>query len=393
MANNKIKILVVIPTLEIGGGAEKNAFNLGNKFKKRYDLRYLNFYKKTNVYDTDQFVYNLDEKSNKNIISKAIYIIKRLLFITKVRHEFKPDLVISFGFYSNLCVAVASLFRTYRVILSVRSDLNRQNLLIRYLSVLLYNRMDVTHVVTKKMERELTSLGIQNTFHIYNGHDIERYRCMSKDDFETKIPKGVYVYLNIARLSYAKGQWHLLKAFSLCVERHPNSMLIIIGEGELRSELETLINDLQIRDKVVVLDNKNNIFPYLKRADSFCFTSLFEGLPNVLIETLATRTPIVTTDCVSGPREIVFPQLDVDESVSYPFQSSCGILTAPFTSTGFDKTPKVSDLERKFAFAMGAVRSLKSQDSDYDSRVFAFSEDRIVKQWHQLISRLCIRQN
>jgi len=252
--------------------------------------------------------------------------------------------------------------------------------------------MDVTHVVTKKMERELSSLGIKNTFHIYNGHNIERYRSMSRDDLATKIPNDAYVYLNIARLDYAKGQWHLLKSFSLCVGQYPNSMLIIIGEGDLKKELEALIDALQIRDKVMILNNKLNIFPYIKRANCLCFTSLFEGLPNVLIETLAIQTPVITTDCISGPREIVFPQLDVDESVSYPFQSNCGILTSPFTSAGFDKTIKVTNLERKFALAMGTVRSLQSQDSDYDSRVFTFSEDRIVNQWHQLISSLSIRQ-
>ena len=73
LPSNKIKVLFIIPTLEIGGGAEKNAFNLGNKFKARYDIRYLNFYNKTRVYDTGQFVYNLNERSNKNLISKFLY--------------------------------------------------------------------------------------------------------------------------------------------------------------------------------------------------------------------------------------------------------------------------------------------------------------------------------
>jgi glycosyltransferase involved in cell wall biosynthesis len=111
-----------------------------------------------------------------------------------------------------------------------------------------------------------------------------------------------------------------------------------------------------------------------------------------LIETLAIQTPVITTDCISGPREIVFPQLDVDESVPYPFHASCGILTAPFTSTGFETSIKVTHLERKFALAMGDVRSLVSQNSDYESRVSAFSEDRIIDQWYHLIDGLFIRQ-
>jgi hypothetical protein len=91
-------------------------------------------------------------------------------------------------------------------------------------------------------------------------------------------------------------------------------------------------------------------------------------------------------------QEIVFPQLDVDELVSYPFHANCGILTAPFTSTRFDSSIKVTHLERKFALAMGAVRSLVSQNSDYESRVCAFSEDRIIDEWYQLIDGLCTSQ-
>lgn len=393
MPSNKIKVLFIIPTLEIGGGAEKNAYNLGNKFKDRYDICYLNFYNKMRVYDTDQFVYNHNEKSNKNFISRLLYVFKRLIFIRKVCNEFKPDLVISFGFHSNIIVSICSLFRTYRVILSVRSNLKRESRFIRYLSIALYNRMDATHVITKKMSRDLSSLGIKNTFHIYNGHNVELYRSMASDVLPTKIPNEAYVYLNIGRLNYAKGQWHLLKAFSVCVEKYPNSMLIIIGEGELKKELEALIDALQIKDKVLMLDNKLNIFPYIKRANCCCFSSLFEGLPNVLIETLAIQTPIITTDCISGPREIVFPQLDVDESVSYPFHASCGILTAPFMSTGLETSIKVTHLERKFALAMEDVRSLVSQNSDYESRVSAFSEDRIIDQWYHLIDSLCKRQS
>jgi len=237
LPSNKIKVLFIIPTLEIGGGAEKNAYNLGNKFKDRYDICYLNFYNKTRVYDTGQFVYNHNEKSNKNFISRLLYVFKRLIFIRKVCNEFKPDLVISFGFHSNIIVSICSLFRTYRVILSVRSNLKRESRFIRYLSIALYNRMDVTHVITKKMSRDLSSLGIKNTFHIYNGHNVELYRSMASDVLPTKIPNEAYVYLNIGRLNYAKGQWHLLKAFSVCVEKYPNSMLIIIGEGELNTKI------------------------------------------------------------------------------------------------------------------------------------------------------------
>ena len=69
--------------------------------------------------------------------------------------------------------------------------------------------MDATHVVTKKMHQNLSSLGINNITQIYNGHNIERYIEMAEHDLEIEIPEAKFVYLNIGRLSYPKSQWHL----------------------------------------------------------------------------------------------------------------------------------------------------------------------------------------
>ena len=114
----KNKILIVIPSLEKGGGAEKNAYIIGRELSKSSEVRYLNFYNKSEVYKIKQKNYNLYEESNKSFLKKIIYIFKRIIFIKKICQEYKPDLLISFGFNSNILVALTSLKRDYKVILS-----------------------------------------------------------------------------------------------------------------------------------------------------------------------------------------------------------------------------------------------------------------------------------
>ena len=239
-------------------------------------------------------------------------------------------------------MSISSLARNFKVVLSVRSDIFKQGFIVRNISRLLYNKMDLTHVITKKMNNDLLSMGINNTEHIYNGHDIQSYQTMANKDLPISLSNEKYIYLNIGRLNEAKGQWHLLKAFSLCVIKDPNLILIIIGEGELERDLKSLIKLLHLEDKVIMLSNTLNIFPYIKRANCFCFTSLYEGLPNVLIETLSVNTPIITSDCISGPREIAFPELNVEEKISYPYESDGSILTAPFVSSNIDISTKIN---------------------------------------------------
>lgn len=247
--------------------------------------------------------------------------------------------------------------------------------------------MDATHVITKKMQETFISLGVKNTVLIYNGHNLELYRSLANESLPINISDDKYVYLNIGRLSYAKGQWHLLKSFSICAKKNPDTILIIIGEGELKKDLELLINSLNIKDRVLILNNTSNIFPYIKRADCFCFTSIYEGLPNILIETISIGTPIVTTDCISGPREILFPELAVNRKIKYPHQSSDAILTAPFPPSSADMSINIEKLEKEYAAAMDSIRFNISHKIDQRDKANIFAEDLIIKKWDQLIKK------
>lgn len=94
----------------------------------------------------------------------------------------------------------------------------------------------------------------------------------------------------------------LIKAFSLVRQNRP-CRLIILGQGRKENRLRKLCDELGINNDVCFPGFTDNPYPWLKRADLFVLSSLWEGSPNVLTEALAVGTPVVSTDCQSGPRE------------------------------------------------------------------------------------------
>ncbi len=107
-----------------------------------------------------------------------------------------------------------------------------------------------------------------------------------------------------------------------------DAKLYIIGDGELKSNLEFIIDKLKLKDKVILLGKQSNPYKYLVQADCFVFSSLYEGFPNVLLEALACKLPIISSDCQSGPREIFTPNSDVNFQIQNDIEiADYGILT------------------------------------------------------------------
>ena len=110
--------------------------------------------------------------------------------------------------------------------------------------------------------------------------------------------------LALGRLVEQKGFSTLIRAFArLRAER--SVRLVILGEGELRQELESETERLGVSSDVVLPGFVNNPFPVLRQANLFVLSSGWEGLPNGLIQAMACGTPVVSTDCPSGPAEIL----------------------------------------------------------------------------------------
>jgi glycosyltransferase involved in cell wall biosynthesis len=116
--------------------------------------------------------------------------------------------------------------------------------------------------------------------------------------------KEVPVVISVGRLHEQKDFATLIKAFASRRRKEPMK-LIILGEGEERKSLERLADELGALKYINMPGFMENPYSHLKRADLFVLSSKWEGLPNVLIEAMACGLPVVSTDCPSGPREIL----------------------------------------------------------------------------------------
>ncbi len=112
------------------------------------------------------------------------------------------------------------------------------------------------------------------------------------------------VILAVGRLHVAKDFPTLFRAFTL-VRKEINARLLILGDGDKRQELEALAKDLGITQDLDMPGFVENPYTYMKRASVFVLSSQWEGLPTVLVEAMACGCPVVSTDCPSGPSEIL----------------------------------------------------------------------------------------
>lgn len=113
------------------------------------------------------------------------------------------------------------------------------------------------------------------------------------------------VILAVGRLTEAKNFGLLIRAFHALYQQHPQTRLIILGEGELRAEFAALVQALGLTEVVDLPGFDPNPYAYFKYAELFVLSSNWEGLPGVLIQALASKIKVVSTNCPSGPKEIL----------------------------------------------------------------------------------------
>ena len=115
----------------------------------------------------------------------------------------------------------------------------------------------------------------------------------------------LHVILSVGRLANSKNFSRLIRAFAGVAREDPSTRLVILGEGLLRTDLEAEIARAGLEDVVAMPGFVENPYPSLSRAAVFALSSVYEGLPTVLIEAMACGTPIVATDSAGGVREIL----------------------------------------------------------------------------------------
>jgi glycosyltransferase involved in cell wall biosynthesis len=166
---------------------------------------------------------------------------------------------------------------------------------------------------------------------IYNSVDLAQVSSKIDSDphLPMPIPLGAYTFVHAGRLTAQKAQERLLRAFARVHEKENRARLLILGGGEDEGTLKALAKALGLAEAVHFTGFVDNPFYYIGRCRAFVLSSEYEGFGNVIIEALACSTPVVSTDCKSGPREILSPHSDIHQQSVAVEVGEYGLLTAP----------------------------------------------------------------
>jgi glycosyltransferase involved in cell wall biosynthesis len=149
--------------------------------------------------------------------------------------------------------------------------------------------------------------------------------------------------------------------------------LIILGDGPEKDHLLNIIKENSLERNVFLLGHKNNPYPYISKAKTFILTSESEAFGMVLVESLILGTPVISTDCEFGPREIIAPELNIQEKITYPYISKNGIL--------LDKEDPLKNFEDLEELISNLKKTLKTEHLD------RFYSKNIYKSWERIITK------
>ncbi len=151
-----------------------------------------------------------------------------------------------------------------------------------------------------------------------NSIDIEKFsfnqKVRDKMRDELKLDKDTFVLIHIGRFAYQKNHEFLIKFFGEFVKKETNTKLYLIGEGELKEQMQNLVDELKLNDKVVFVGTTSQVSDYLQAADCFVFPSNHEGLGIVAVEAQASNLPVVASTKVPGEAQMNdnFVRLDLE---------------------------------------------------------------------------------
>jgi glycosyltransferase involved in cell wall biosynthesis len=195
------------------------------------------------------------------------------------------------------------------------------------------------------------------------------------------------VIVSSGRLVRQKGHHELIRAFADLCQTNEQAMLMIIGEGPLRKELVELSRSLGIKERVVFENFHKNLVACLKKSTVFVLSSHVEGFPNVLLEALSIGLPVISTDCSSGPRELLAPDTDPFVKTQTIDYAQFGVLTPPFNSVTINND-SLSYAEKNLSRAIRILLEKNEMRDHYRqnarARAVMFSEKNIQQKWLEL---------
>lgn len=300
-----MKILFVITGLGLGG-AERQICLLADKFYQRgHDVKIISLNGETTVRPEENNIQILNLSLKKNPIS----FLKVILGCHKIIQDYQPVVVHSHMFHANIFMRLVALFfkKKYKLICTAHNK-NEGGALRMFTYRLTDRYADTnTNVSQEALDEFIRIKAFSNTHAelVYNGIDIEKFTYNTEDRFalrqQLKVQNDEFLILAVGRLTAAKDYPNLLNAFKTLPEHY---RLIIIGEGELRGDIEKRIHELALTSRITLLGSINDVNRYYSACDLFVLASEWEGFGLVVAEAMACKRIAVCTDA-GGVKEVI----------------------------------------------------------------------------------------
>lgn len=281
------------------GGAEKQNVMLANAMAdKGHDVTVISISADNNCYQLNnkvKYLYLPDRRTN------ALRIVTRFADIRNILKKINPDITINFWFQSAYLTAFMNKNITGKVVYSERGDPGDKEYwgplgIIRKITLpridgFVFQSKGAQSFFNNKVQ--LRSTVIPNPVFI-NAEDYPEVKTRR------------HTIVTVGRLHPQKNQKLIIKSFSQIADKIPDYSLEIYGDGELKEDLQKLIDDLKLSNRAFLMGTSQEILRLIYDASLFVLSSDYEGLPNTLIEAMGLGIPCISTDCSpGGAREII----------------------------------------------------------------------------------------
>lgn len=398
MGNNKKKNIAIIIPFLTGGGAERAASNLSLYLSEKKYNKYIILYNaEKRVYPYGGNLIDLNIKAINNPFGKISNLIRRIYKLKKIKRQLHIQTSISFLNAANI-VNIFSRVED-KIIVSIRNHRSKSSSdfygkIHNYLMKKYYSRADVVVAVSKGVKEDLIkNYGIDDNKIrvIYNFYDLKKIQQLAGEKIEDKY-KNIFsnpVIINMGRLSRQKGQWHLIRAFKKVKEKIPKLKLVFLGNGELEEYLKKLARELKVDKDVYFFGFQKNPFRFISKSKIYVFPSLFEGFPNALAEAMICGIPIISSDCKSGPREILAPETDLKIETKTIEYAEHGLLIPVCSNNYCNSHLPLTDKEKILAKSIVELylsrKLLENYTVKAKERVMDFDKDKIILEYENII--------
>jgi len=402
----QMKKKVLLIASELGkGGAERSISLLSYHLSYSFDVTLCVMTNELDelYYKTCEKVCFIDPPIATHLFGKIKAWIYKIKTVKALKREFKPDVVISFLEGPDYVNILSRLDE--KIVLSIRGSKKfdqeiigvkgwiRKNLVIPYL----YKKADCIVTVTQALAEEMNQffkLPVARLKVINNFYEVDEILVQSKEKL-THEESQIYqqpVFIHSGRLHVAKDQSNLIRAFSQ-IKQKKGVRLLILGEGPLKKALIEQANECGLRvcdwqikgycdADIYFMGFQKNPFKFYRNSELFILTSLWEGFPNALTEALLCEIPVMSTDCSTGPREILSTK-SYKAVISYPDYAKYGILM-PLLMSSKEINLWAEQLQK---FLNDDELSLRYKDCSKDiSKKYGLGN--ILRKWMDLIHNL-----